>query len=1095
MATCMFYGWHPLRIKCDPETVYTVIYSNIFQRSQAEDSHIIEHERDNLDQGNSQYPEQGDPLELLKQLNDTCAYLYKYLETFTSGINGRFRQASANARYYHLLLVEEIERLDQTGVKVLVDGKDQEQLLEELRDSQEKAKERLYQNTCYSTLFETFNKWDFATSSLLIVLPIDLDTWDDSDPSTHRLRLHYMCDNWIQEGALKEIPQHIHLSNHPGYNIKQPQESLKVYGDYFLRMLLMIKHGFFDGHYDIPPLDTFKILWNCDLNVIGSHLTKDTIRPLVDKAITYLQELSPLKWKGKLGLNQIQSNTIKTHLCVQDGDNTESYLHRYLNERQCIHWKCQAHAHQYLNRKSLDELKKFVSGHGGYVDMQQARLGVELKSSIEADQFRSLLAGPMHTFDMSIKLGWEATRSYVKDLSMDIANTGTVVLELDGIMLEWRDIIPIVPGLRDVTPMGYGQSLPFLDEIMNPGKTRFVRLLNYPRPQEQCILLNKFSLQSVNSTAQFPHSWIELHNDLRNLVDAVQNSSAWNEVPKALQSTLEKYGLAGTTEVTMYNDGWNAVFDRISGALVEVHSLDKVCPEGVFTAGTIKTLEVHVPNLQVDEDFFQAVQINDSLQELTISYLGHNILYYTGHIANMWRTSARSICIKMLDHLEDTRGRVVAQLAISGSDVHHPGNSILDKDGYHTDTPVIQQQAGDAPLDLEFLQWKCDHAFYLLSDYSASFLNVATYQHPSVLTMFELDVSHLTCHGLASVQKILHRSSLEHLVIRCIPFELDLSDSVAKVLGAVSWSTLKYLVLSGIKLNEWIAIWPFTTALQLQCLQIRGTSKGFYELSHSSVLFVHQLLSTSPLAELHLVDVQLQDGRDWVLLISSIDLSLLQTLDLGEHGVIQFLSVPDAVDLFVSELEATHLETNSPKLILPSFILDTSTLPQSSLAHVRTILSRCILEKLVVQCDTIGLNVSDPIAKVLESVQWTMLVSLTLSGDNINQWVQLLAKFDEPRLKSLQIRGKKSVQQELSHESVLFFERLIGTSSRMKLHFKHVLLHDQCDWVILVDKMDPSALDDFDLGDGTYKQFMSTTDAVDIMRSKRSQLEDLEVSE
>jgi hypothetical protein len=200
--------------------------------------------------------------------------------------------------------------------------------------------------------------------------------------------------------------------------------------------------------------------------------------------------------------------------------------------------------------------------------------------------------------------------------------------------------------------------------------------------------------------------------------------------------------------------------------------------------------------------------------------------------------------------------------------------------------------------------------------------------------------------------------------------------------------------------------------------------------------------------------------------------------------------VPDAIDLFVSGLEATRLETEGPKLVLPSFTLDITALSQTSLAHVHEIFSHCILEKLVVKCHPIDLNMSERVAKVIDSVHWSLLEHLWLSGDNINQWIQLLAKFNMPRLKTLQIRGTKLVWQELSHASVLSVERLIVTNSLTELYFNDVLLRDQRDWLHLVETMDPSMLGGFGLGDGSYEQFMSTSNAMDLICSKLPQLEE-----
>lgn len=46
-------------------------------------------------------------------------------------------------------------------------------------------------------------------------------------------------------------------------------------------------------------------------------------------------------------------------------------------------------------------------------------------------------------------------------------------------------------------------------------------------------------------------------------------------------------------------------------------------------------------------------------------------------------------------------------------------------------------------------------------------------------------------------------------------------------------------------------------------------------------MFLHQLISSSPLVELGLYCIQLQDERDWSLIVESMDLSLLEILDTG----------------------------------------------------------------------------------------------------------------------------------------------------------------------------------------------------------------------
>ncbi|KFH74158.1 hypothetical protein MVEG_01371 [Podila verticillata NRRL 6337] len=143
-----------------------------------------------------------------------------------------------------------------------------------------------------------------------------------------------MCRNYKEAGAREDIPQHVHLSNHPGYNLMEQQDFVQKYGDYVLRVLLMVKYGYFHGECEIPPLSTFNILWNCDPEVFGVD-----IETLID--------LCP-------------NAAIKPYLVVQDGGNVESNLNRFIGPEGHVYWMCQAHAQQYLDHEILERLQEFV---------------------------------------------------------------------------------------------------------------------------------------------------------------------------------------------------------------------------------------------------------------------------------------------------------------------------------------------------------------------------------------------------------------------------------------------------------------------------------------------------------------------------------------------------------------------------------------------------------------------------------------------------------------------------------------------------------------------------------------------------------------
>ncbi|KAG0322532.1 hypothetical protein BG000_002891 [Podila horticola] len=240
--------WQPLRIQHDPDNTLIVIYSNN-RRQQAEKSFNILQDSVDHAQGDCQNRAHGEIRPSLEDLFDTCKHLYRHLNATADNRIDDFRQAAANVRYFHSMFVEDAERFGKARVNTLVDGKDQKKMLKVLCDLEQQVPELTYRNTCRSMLYE-------------------------------------------RNSAPEDMPQHVHLSDHPGYRLRQPEEFFQLFGDYVLRMLRMIKHGYSDSVYEIPPLDTFKILWNFNSDTVGNNLSKDTLESLIDRAIAYLQELS-----------------------------------------------------------------------------------------------------------------------------------------------------------------------------------------------------------------------------------------------------------------------------------------------------------------------------------------------------------------------------------------------------------------------------------------------------------------------------------------------------------------------------------------------------------------------------------------------------------------------------------------------------------------------------------------------------------------------------------------------------------------------------------------------------------------------------------
>src|ERR1700744_759274 len=115
------------------------------------------------------------------------------------------------------------------------------------------------------------------------------------------------------------------------------------------------------------------------------------------------------------------------------------------------------------------------------------------------------------------------------------------------------------------------------------------------------------------------------------MVSKAQDPSEWKSAATKLQTTLKKHELSRTYMGTMCNRKWNVVFDQRRDAIVEVHSEGMVCPNGMLSTGSIQTLGEHLDSLDFSHEVFSTVRANMELQDLIVSYYGHNIFYHMEH--------------------------------------------------------------------------------------------------------------------------------------------------------------------------------------------------------------------------------------------------------------------------------------------------------------------------------------------------------------------------------------------------------------------------------------------------------------------------------
>lgn len=804
----------------------------------------------------------------LEHLYETYMVLFERIRASVKGDRDEILPLVANARYFHVELLEELGRLDRDGVKARVHGLDHDQIRNKLGVCEHHVSDWEFWNACWNSLCRVISRWDYATSRLFIVLPSDLNSWVDSDTSTHQFRLYFICENCKSDGDTGGLPQYVHLSNHPGYKLRRQQEFFQVYGDYVLRVLEMVGYGHSNEAYEIPSLDTFRILWHYDPHITGSRISKDSIELLIDKAIGYLQDLSLPEWKSRPWLTRSQSAAIKSYLDVEEGDNAEGNLHRYINNGQHVYWKCRAHYHRYAKYDPVERLTEYVCSHGGQVNMQQATLNIDLGSAEMAETFRNILFGTSHKFNLSIKLSWAPTRSYVESFFLRIAETGIVVLEIDGITV-------------DIHPQDHVRYMSDLiaDGVTQKSNIKLVRLLNYPRPNEQCLYTNKFAIQTSCPPTRSAYDWAEFWSDLiafGDIVSKTRFSLHCEAAARELRLALVRNGFPEIPNIAVYDEDWHGVFSLMEGAFVEVHSNNMLLPEAVALSKSIRVLTQYLLTDEFDQEFYDTVQANTGLQEINIATHARNILLQIEHISKVRYISAHPLRLTLIDRMDDSYGRDHGRVVVQ------------------VDVARLTQETLES---FNILQWNCDHVSFPLSDCFASFLDFAMQQRPSSLTSFTLNISALSRTGLSSVQNALRLSRLQHLCIFCSPVVLTRrSSSVTKILDSVPWSTLKSLVLFGSNIDEWIKLWPPNFSPRLLSLAMHGSGSAPLELSHTSVLFLYRLIYLSPLEDVVFENVQPWDKQDWDLITDILDLSLLRTFRVYSGDCVRPVSCVEAVE-------------------------------------------------------------------------------------------------------------------------------------------------------------------------------------------------------
>jgi hypothetical protein len=131
------------------------------------------------------------------------------------------------------------------------------EMQEEMKQLQIQALNQLavLQKRVQAIITQTYELHEYPIPRLFVVLPKDSSRWDQLNPFANKFRLYFLCECGEHTKSINSnIPHHIHLAKHEGYDIAQPTEFFQQYGSYVLTILRMFKFGISVAGVVIPAV-------------------------------------------------------------------------------------------------------------------------------------------------------------------------------------------------------------------------------------------------------------------------------------------------------------------------------------------------------------------------------------------------------------------------------------------------------------------------------------------------------------------------------------------------------------------------------------------------------------------------------------------------------------------------------------------------------------------------------------------------------------------------------------------------------------------------------------------------------------------------
>ncbi|KAG0264022.1 hypothetical protein BGZ95_003681 [Linnemannia exigua] len=309
---------------------------------------------------------------------------------------------------------------------------------------QQQALDRLtvIQGRIQAILTQTYNLHEYSNPRLFIILPMDTSDGNPVNLLNNQFKLHFLCECGEHTKALNDdntnIPHHIHIAKHEGYDLQRPAEFFRKYGRYMLTLLEMIKHGSTVAGYFVPALSPINVPSTIDM-IANSQ---DTVNPsAIERSIEYLQSLSSNQdaaadngadsFAGREALELSDLRHLEVFIKSKDQDRALGNLYRTITEDGHVKWVCIDHHRLAYKKQDQQAFITTVQVNGGHYDPHLDRATVSLESKILAAEFFDVLVKARRVDELVVSFDWEGTMSDLEAFGDTLKGTTISILRLD----------------------------------------------------------------------------------------------------------------------------------------------------------------------------------------------------------------------------------------------------------------------------------------------------------------------------------------------------------------------------------------------------------------------------------------------------------------------------------------------------------------------------------------------------------------------------------------------------------------------------------------------------------------------------------------